>query len=338
MMSNYLDTRTKLFRKLYTHLGNDRDFISLALEIFRFQYAYNPVYRQFADLLGCRSGQVNSLASIPFMPVGFFRNHEIRTGKWEPEREFRSSTTTGQVPSRHLIRSVDHYNRNATYCFEQLIGGLPGYRWYGLLPHYLRQGQSSLVHMVQHFMQAHPDAEGGFYLEDFDTLIDRLHSDRTGKVKVLIGVSYALLDLAENHAPNLEGVLIIETGGMKGRGREMPKEELYDILKRKFRVPAIQSEYGMAELMSQAYSRTEGILECPPTMRIEIAEINDPFHFLGAGQQGRINVVDLANLDSCCFIATDDLGERLNKRQFIVSGRSDASEMRGCNLLYTGDK
>lgn len=335
-MTAYLTKRTNLFRKLYTKIGNESDFVSLALEIFQFQYRYNPLYRQFCDLMRCDPKQVTCTNQIPFLPVHLFKNYEIKTGDWKATMEFISSATTGQQPSRHFLRDIKHYERNTRFCFESLLGNLDDFKWYGLLPNYLEQGNSSLVYMVNHFMQLHDNAEGGFYLDNFEKLINDLKDESSGKRVVLIGVSYALLDLAERFEPDLTGVLIIETGGMKGRGREIPKAELYTILRQKFNVENIFSEYGMTELMSQAYTRHEDKLICPPTMQIKISDLNDPLHFLDIKQQGRINIIDLANIDSCCFLATDDQGMQLSERSFMVSGRTDASELRGCNLLYTG--
>jgi len=334
-MDRFINKRTELLKKIYTKVGNESDFISLALEIFEFQNEFNPIYRQLVDLFNCDHKKVKTLESIPFLPIALFKNNVIKTGDWKASQEFRSSTTSGQKPSIHQIREIGNYEKNIEFCFESTFDQLKELKWFGLLPNYLEQGHSSLIYMVNHFMKRHPGAEGGFYFNEYEQLIQDLKNDKSGKTLVLIGVSYALLDLAEGFSPDLKDVLVIETGGMKGRGREMPREELQTVLMEGFNVEQTASEYGMAELMSQAYSRSDGIFTSAPTMRIMISDLNDPFQFYGDFKQGRINIIDLANIDTCSFLSTDDLGITHNDHQFKISGRTDASELRGCNLLYT---
>jgi hypothetical protein len=334
-MDHYLKTRTDLFEKLYTKVENESEFEALALEIFHFQYRYNNIYRRFVDLIKVQPNKVTSLLSIPFLPIQLFKTHEVKSGRWEAEKQFRSSGTSFQSPSIHQVRRIEHYNQNAVFCFESIFGKLKDFRWYGLLPNYLEQGNSSLVHMVNHFMSFHPRAKGGFFMHDYPQLIEKIGEKESGLRTVLIGVSYALLDMAIQHAPDLGDAIVIETGGMKGRGKELPRSELHEILKEKFKVDQIYSEYGMTELLSQAYSMGDGIFTLAPTMKLIISELNDFKNVLPAGEQGRLQIIDLANIDTCSFIATDDLGSMLDNRRFTISGRADHSELRGCNLLYT---
>jgi hypothetical protein len=334
-MDAYLNKRTALFKKLYTNLENESDFTSLALEIFDFQYRFNVVYRTYVDLLGIRVNKVKSLAEIPFLPVQLYKTKPIKTGTWKEEYLFKSSSTTGQIPSLHYVRDLKVYEQNIVHCFERAFGSLEGYRWYGLLPNYLEQGNSSLVYMVNSFMQGSPESDGGFYLNDYEQLISAIQNDKSGMQKILIGVSFALLDLAESYTIDLSDTMIFETGGMKGRGKELLRHELHKIFKKSFGVDRIYSEYGMTELMSQAYGYGDE-LHRPSTMRILISDLYDPFSMMPEGIQGRINLIDLANIDSCCFIATDDIGVLKDQSTFTVLGRTDSSEIRGCNILYTG--
>ncbi|HAY71998.1 MAG TPA: acyl transferase, partial [Saprospirales bacterium] len=263
-----------------------------------------------------------------------FKKHEVKTGIWKADVVFRSSGTTDSERSVHHLRTKTHYQENAVYCFENQFGNLGNYRFYGLLPSYIEQGDSSLVHMVNYFMQYHRKADGGFYLYDHQSLIQALKKDQKEKIPVLFGVSYALLDLAETISPDLNQVMVFETGGMKGRGKELAREELHQRLCNGLNLKSIYSEYGMTELLSQSYSSGEGIFEMSPSMKILISDLYDPKSMLSIGQHGRINVIDLANIDSCAFIATQDVGVLINDKEFSVLGRTDSSEIRGCNLLY----
>jgi len=310
------------------------DFVDFAMELFHFQQVYNPVYSRFLSYLGKNDFVPEKLEEIPFLPVEVFKKHEVKTGIWDAEVVFRSSGTTDSERSVHHLRAKAHYEEQAVFCFENKFGHLENYRFYGLLPSYIEQGESSLVHMVNNFMQHHTDADGGFYLYDHQQLIHDLNEDQKGKIPVLFGVSYALLDLADRLKSDLNRVMVFETGGMKGRGKELAREELHQRLCNGLNIKRIYSEYGMTELLSQSYSSGNGIFEMSPTIKILISDLYDPKNMLSIGQHGRINVIDLANVDSCAFIATQDVGVLANEREFSVLGRTDSSEIRGCNLLY----
>lgn len=307
-------------------------FERLSREVWDWQRSHNPVMRRFCELLGS--------TEPTFIPISFFKEFEMKVGEgWEPELIFESSGTTGQVASRHLVRDEEIYRESL----------LKGYRhFYGdesrtilaLLPNYLEKGGSSLVHMVQVWMESFGQAGSGFYLYALDNLRKALKTAKeNGERILLIGVSYALLDFAEAGGIDLpEDAIVMETGGMKGRRKEMVREELHATLQRAFGVPAIHSEYGMTELFSQAYgvARPGEVcrFHCPPWMQVRITDPYVPGRFLTDGRVGRINVVDLANLHSCAFIRTDDLGRRYSDGSFEVLGRLDHAELRGCNLLY----
>jgi len=335
-MDTYNRYRTELFEKLYTNVNTESGFSTLALEIFHFQYRYNPLYAKYCALLAKQPEHVKNPEDIPFLPIQLFKSNEVKTGNWRSERIFQSSSTTGTIPSKNHFRDIEVYDKNTEFCFEDLMGSLKNFKWFALLPSYLERGNSSLVHMAKYFMEMDPDSNGGFYLNEYDALLNAIKRDKSGRKKILLGVSYALLDLANSFQADLHDVIIMETGGMKGRGKELSKDELYQELRSGLNVPMIHSEYGMTELMSQAYTLQEGVFDLPKTMQVHISDLNDPFEWLGHNQQGRIHIMDLANIDTCAFLATDDMGIRLNENQFKVLGRTDASEMRGCNLLYTG--
>lgn len=335
-MYTYNRYRTELFKKLYTNVNTETGFSALAMEIFNFQYSFNPVYKRYCDLIGKPAHLIQKVKDIPFLPIQLYKSNTIKSGEWHAEAVFQSSSTTGLSPSINYLQTLSYYERNTVYCFENILGSLNNFTWFALLPSYLEKGDSSLVYMTQHFMERDPLSNGGFYLDDYERLLFELRKEIPGRKKILLGVSYALLDLANEFKPDLNDVMIMETGGMKGRGKELSKEELYDILKMNFNASRIHSEYGMTELMSQAYTQEEGIFNLPPTMKVFTSDLNDPFQWLDCHEQGRIHIIDLANIDTCSFLATDDMGIVLNQNQFKVMGRTDASEMRGCNLLYTG--
>jgi hypothetical protein len=258
----------------------------------------------------------------------------VQSGDWEAETVFTSSGTTGQQPSRHFVRDRGFYLRNARRGFEGLYGPVADWCVLALLPSYLERRGSSLVAMADHFIQLSHRPESGFFLHDLDRLAEVLQDCRAvGKKTLLLGVSFALLDFAERHAMDLGGVVVMETGGMKGRRREMTRGELHALLKAAFRLDAIHSEYGMTELLSQAYAPGDGLFRPAPTLRFLATELQDPFQPVGPGRTGILNAVDLANLDTCAFIATEDLGRVHADGRFEVLGRADAAEMRGCNLL-----
>ena len=355
----------------------DREsFEPLALAVFRYQATYNPVYRHYLQCLHCEPDQLTNLDQLPFMPISFFKNHTILTGLNPVDAassgtlRFASSGTTGretgdaayrpQTTSHHLVPDPDLYDAVSIRIFEQLYGPLQNFHILALLPSYLERNNSSLVYMVQRFIARSQQAEttseptadvaSGFFLHNLDELTDRLrhlteHPD--GKRILLIGVTFALLDWAESgrdlrflaRHPNL---IVMETGGMKGRRKELLREEVHEVLKERFGIPHVHSEYGMTELLSQAYSLGEGVFRPSPTLRVFLRDINDPFHILpftptnqpGLRRSGGINVVDLANLDSCSFIETQDLGQYVgDEGEFRVIGRFDNSDVRGCNLM-----
>ncbi|MEM0999956.1 MAG: acyl transferase [Bacteroidota bacterium] len=314
--------------------ASDLDFDAAAAQLWDYQRAQNPIVRRFCELLGTESPT--------FMPISFFKEHDFRTGgDWTPEIEFQSSGTTGQIPSRHRIREAALYRKTALRGFRQFYG--PG-NWsiFALLPHYLERGHSSLVWMVKTWMEDFGNLGSDFYLHDRDRLRRALQSAaKSGDRILLIGVTYALLDLAEEGKLDLpDNAVVMETGGMKGRRKEMIRAELHTILRDGLGVGAIHSEYGMTELLSQAYltpepGATYARFRCPPWMRVTITDPYLPGRVLPTGQTGRINVTDLANRHSCAFIRTDDLGRAFPDGSFEVLGRLDHAEMRGCNLMYS---
>lgn len=309
-------------------------FDELALELFYYQYEHNPVYRSYASLIGKDERSVHTPAEIPYLPVGLFRSHEVRSGDWMPELVFTSSSTTGQQPARHLLREQAWYDTVATHCFRYAFGEAEDYSHYALLPAYLERTGSSLVHMVQQFVQ---QGGGGFYLYDTERLlVDLAEAADRGKRCILWGVSFALLDLAESEGTRMPpGLQVIETGGMKGRRRELVREELHDRLRTGFSLQAIHSEYGMTEMLSQAYALAAGRYTAPPTMRVSPGSNTDPFARESFGAVCVLRIADLANIDTCAFIAVEDQGRVYEDGSFEVLGRLDHSEMRGCNLLYS---
>lgn len=310
-------------------------FPSLALEVFRYQYRYNGIYRQFVDLLGVDPQRVNRLEEIPFLPISFFKTHLLQAGQWKPEQVFKSSGTTGQVRSQHAVRSVREYQLRSARTYENTYGPLADQAIFALLPGYLERGDSSLVCMADHFIRCSGYAESGFFLNDYKACLAALREARqSGYQVLLLGVSFALLDMAEQFREPLgEEVIIMETGGMKGRRKEMIRAELHARLQTAFGVDKIHSEYGMTELQSQAYAPERGLFQPAPTMRVLARELTDPLSYASPGRTGALNIIDLANLDTLSFIATDDLGRVYADHTFEVLGRMDGSEARGCNLM-----
>jgi phenylacetate-coenzyme A ligase PaaK-like adenylate-forming protein len=308
------------------------DFERIALDLFRIQSQDCAVYHQYLTYLGVDPLQVSTIQDIPFLPISLFKHHKIITGQWTPEVVYTSSGTTGAEVSRHGVPSVAAYLRHAQRTFQLFYGPISDFHVLCLLPSYLERTGSSLVAMANHFIQASGSPRSGFYLNDLDALASTLESLRDGKKVLLLGVTFALLDLAEKFELDLSHCMIMETGGMKGRRPEITREELHQILTQSFRVPVIHSEYGMTELLSQAYSSGSGIFRCPPAMKVLLREIDDPFspEYRGTGV---IRVIDLANRHSCAFIESQDLGRLYENGDFEVLGRLDNSDMRGCNLL-----
>lgn len=313
-----------------------QDFEQTALEVFRWQARRNPLFFKWLKLLGKQVEQIQRLEEIPFLPIQFFKNHEIKTGNWQPKTEFSSSGTTGQAASHHSVRDLDFYLKNARHGFFQFYGDPADWCFLALLPNYLERGGSSLVAMAADFIQKSRHGESGFFLHDFQNLKEKLERCRDLRVPtVLLGVSFALLDFAEQMPMDLGEIVVMETGGMKGRRRELTRPELHQILCKQFKIKKIHSEYGMTELFSQAYSAggEEPIFRPAATMRVLATEANDPFCLAKTGKTGTLNIVDLANLDTCSFIATEDLGRVFADGSFEVLGRLDAAELRGCNLM-----
>lgn len=319
-------------------IKSEAEFETIALEVFRHQAANNPIYRAFIDNLKIDPTQISSIDKIPFLPIKFFKQFDIITGKQNPEKIFTSSGTTGMTTSRHLVTDLGLYHYSLEKCFEQFYGPLEDYTIFALLPSYLERTGSSLIDMVEYWIKKSGRPENGFYLYNHQELYDNLIAhEKTGKKAILIGVSFALLDFVENFQMNLKHTIVMETGGMKGRKKEITREELHRILKEGFGTPEIHSEYGMTELLSQGYSRGDLTFKTPNWMKIMIRETEDPFNYVKIGKTGGVNVIDLANVNSCSFIATDDLGKKVSDNQFEILGRFDHSDVRGCNLLVINE-
>jgi phenylacetate-coenzyme A ligase PaaK-like adenylate-forming protein len=316
-------------------IKNQSDFLNISLDIFRYQYLNNSLYRTFTDNLGVNWKSVDSLQGIPFMPVEFFRDHKILTGELPAVKVFESSGTTGTISSRHFVADLDLYEQSFLKTFRLFYGAPDHYVIVALLPSYVERHGSSLVYMADKLIQESGHSLSGFYRPDTIEILNVLRSsDSTEKKILLLGVSFALLDLAENYSLDLSEAIVMETGGMKGRRKELTRQELHSILKSGFNVSSIHSEYGMTELLSQAYSKNNGIFYSPPWMKLLIRDPLDPLSvYSESGRTGGINVIDLANLNSCSFIATGDLGKLYDDGGFEVLGRFDNSDIRGCNLL-----
>ena len=318
-------------------IRSEADFLKISIEIFQYQFQHNKVYHRFCQLLKKTPENVSQLSDIPFLPIEFFKTHQIIAEDKEDkpaEITFTSSGTTGSTTSKHFVTNLGIYEDSFNKAFEQFYGPTEDLCILALLPSYLEREGSSLIYMVEHLIQKSNQKESGFYLNNLDELKETLIKlDKSGKKILLIGVSFALLDLIENHQFQLKNTIIMETGGMKGRRKEMIREELHSILSKGFGVPTIHSEYGMTELLSQAYSKGNGVFDCPPWMKILIRDPEDAFSSVKKGKTGGINVIDLANINSCSFIATQDLG-KINKDDSIeILGRFDNSDIRGCNLM-----
>lgn len=331
-LHNYYEERDRLLDRIRT--VKEASFDALALAVFRFQATHNTIYAQYLKLLRVDPNSVSRTTEIPFLPIALFKNHDLRTGKWSAMRIFSSSGTTGAATSKHSLRSEGWYRFNARRAFERQYGPLQGRAVLALLPAYLERTGSSLVFMAEDFIQQSQHPDSGFFLDDLPGLSAKLRRLKNEQIPtLLIGVSFALLDLAEQFPQALENTIIMETGGMKGRRRELTREELHGTLTNAFSVEHIHSEYGMTELLSQAYAPKNGRFIPAPTLRVFPREVTDPLALTAPGRTGAINLIDLANLDTISFIATDDLGKRYPDGTFEVLGRMDASDVRGCNLL-----
>ena len=317
-------------------IKNDKAFSSLALETFYFQSENNLVYKEYLKHLNIIPKDIDSLNKIPFLPIQFFKSHKIVSNKNVIEQTFLSSGTTGVAQSKHLVTDISLYEESYLRGFTHFYGDISEMVVLALLPSYLERDGSSLVYMVEDLIAKSNQPESGFYLNNHDDLYKvLLKLESQNKKVLLIGVSFALLDLIEKHQFSLKNTIVMETGGMKGKRKEMIREELHTVLKLGFGVDAIHSEYGMTELLSQGYSNGHGVFSCPSWMNIMIRDTEDPFSFLSNGKTGGINVIDLANQNSCSFIATQDLGKVFDNGSFEILGRFDNSDIRGCNLLIS---
>ncbi|MFC4738698.1 acyl transferase [Flavobacterium ponti] len=325
-------------------IASKKEFEKIALKVFRFQFDNNIVYQEFCQLLNKNKENVKSLTEIPFLPIQFFKSHKVLSSKDVIQTTFTSSGTTGMQTSKHLVTDISLYEESYRSAFSEFYGNIEDYCVLALLPSYLDREGSSLIHMVDDLIQKSNHIDSGFYLNNYEHLLAKLMQlDAMGENVLLIGVSYALLDLVDainkkEHSfleawKGLKNTIIMETGGMKGKRKEMIREELHEILCQGFGVPVIHSEYGMTELLSQAYSLGNGIFECPNWMQILIRDTEDALSYVNEGKTGGINIIDLANINSCSFIATQDLGKKYPNHSFEVLGRFDNSDIRGCNLM-----
>lgn len=314
---------------------NPESFSEIALEIFKFQAENNPVYRSFIASLGRTVDSVKKISDIPFLPVGFFKTQKVIVEGQQVEMVFESSRTTGDVPSRHFVSDLKIYETSFIECFRYFYGEPSEYFIAALLPSYTERKNSSLVYMMDRLIKKSLYKESGFYEKDLKGMIRNIQkAKKSGQKTFLIGVSFALLDLASDFSPDLSGTIVMETGGMKGQRKEITREELHEVLKKKLNTPLIHSEYGMTELMSQSYSKGNGIFFCPPWMKVLIRDPQDPLSIIDEnGLTGGINIIDLANIFSCSFIATGDSGKLYEDGGFGISGRFDNSDIRGCNLM-----
>lgn len=316
------------------NIQNRSEFEETALAVFNFQAENNPVYAEFIGYLGVDPNQVKSIEQIPFLPIRFFKNRRVITGNREVEKIFTSSGTSGMEQSRHFVANLDFYRESLNHSFKYFYGDFSDYTIFGLLPSYLERSGSSLIDMVEYWIEQ--SGRGGFYLYNHDELYrDLIKNEEEGRKAILIGVSFALIDFVENYKMILKNTIVMETGGMKGRKKEITRDELHSILKTGFGVDKIHSEYGMTELLSQAYSTGGTGFVTPPWMKVLIRDTEDPLSYSSVGRTGGINVIDLANLNSCSFIATDDLGKSNLDGSFEVLGRFDHSDVRGCNLMVS---
>ena len=316
------------------NIQNQSDFKTCALQVFRHQFKNNTVYRSFCDLLYIHSSDVKKVEEIPFLPIQFFKSHAVLSSNQAVQEIFTSSGTTGSSVSKHMVTDLSWYTKSYTKGFEHFYGPIEDYTVLGLLPNYLERDGSSLIYMVDDFIKKSNKPASGFYLNNLTELSKTLIAlDKKGEKVLLIGVTFALLDLVERQQFKLQNTIIMETGGMKGRRKEIIRNELHEILCAGFGVSKIYSEYGMTELLSQGYSSGDGVFDCPPWMKILARDTEDALTMVGTNKTGGLNVIDLANYNSCSFIATQDLGKVDNNGSFEVLGRFDHSDIRGCNLM-----
>lgn len=325
--------RKSLVKKIFS-ISSCSEFEKTAMEVFTYQYANNILYKTYLDYLGVDPGSVTCTPDIPFLPVTMFKNHRILTAASSGKLLFRSSGTAGTVRSAHYVADPAIYETSFSEGFKMFYGDPEKLCILALLPSYIERSDSSLVYMVKGLIEKGSCRQSGFYLDNIDRLAETLMNiESDGVSSLLLGVSFALLDLVEKYSFSLKNTIIMETGGMKGKRREMIREELHSVLKTGFGVETIHSEYGMTELLSQAYSQGEGIFSAPPWMKIIIRDPYNPLARLSPGRSGGVNIIDLANIDSCAFIETSDLGKIHSDEKFEILGRFDSSDIRGCNLM-----
>lgn len=326
--------KTRLRENIFS-IADTTEFVGVALELLTYQYEKNPLYRSFMKYLKKSPWDLKSLHEIPFMPIEFFRNHPVITGAVQVETIFESSGTSGNNTAKHFVKDLRLYEESFMNGFSEFYGDPRNYIIAALLPSYTERAGSSLVYMVEQLIRETGHPLSGFYKDNIGEMIATIQGKKHGHRKLLlIGVTFALLDLAEKYSPDLSGAIVMETGGMKGRRKELTRGELHSILKEKLHVDAIHSEYGMTELLSQAYSRGNGVFRCPPWMKVLIRDPQDPLSIITEPERtGGINIIDLANYNSCSFLATSDLGKVHEDGSFEVLGRFDNSDIRGCNLM-----
>ena len=323
-----------MLKNAFLSVQTDNDFEELALQIFKYQAVNNIVYGQFLKHLKVSTSSVNHLKDIPFLPIQFFKSHKIVSSTQKEQKIFSSSGTTGSLTSKHYVTDLSIYENSYLRAFSHFYGAIEDYTVLALLPSYLERNGSSLIYMVDDLIKKSNNTESGFFLNNLDELAQKLIKlTKKGQKTLLIGVSFALLDLVEKHQFELKNTIVMETGGMKGRRKELIRNELHEVLKKGFGIENIHSEYGMTELLSQAYSDGNGVFKTPKWMKIVIRDTEDPLHLLPINCTGGINIIDLANVNSCSFIATQDLGKMYSNNTFEVLGRFDHSDIRGCNLL-----
>jgi len=326
---------TDLKQKIF-NIQSEEDFMQTALKVFRFQAANNSVYSKYINLLDIDVNAVDCLEKVPFLPIEFFKSHKVVSTDEEAKAVFTSSGTSGNLTSRHHVPDLSIYEDSFTKGFEAFYGPVKDYCILALLPSYLEREGSSLIYMMEKLIKDSGHPKSGFYLNNHEELIAHLEELKAQNQKVLLlGVSFALLELAENHWLDLGDVIVMETGGMKGRRKELTREELHSIFTSRLGVKKIHSEYGMTELLSQGYSKGDSLFETPAWMKILIRDAYDPFSYEKIGRSGGVNVIDLANLNSCSFIETQDLGKIYADGSFEILGRFDNSDIRGCNLLVS---
>lgn len=331
---NYFSkSKMKLEERIFSIKTNE-EFEQISLEIFDYQFKNNVTYKEFCSYLKKNPDNMRSVYDIPFLPIEFFKSKRVFCGNNTEQQIFTSSGTTGMVTSKHFVKDISIYEKSFREGFELFYGKPSEYAILALLPSYLERSGSSLIYMVEDLIKQSKNKNSGFYLYELDKLAEILKDlDKKGQKTLLIGVSFALLDLVEKHQFNLKNTIVMETGGMKGRRKELIREELHQILSDGFGLQNIHSEYGMTELLSQGYSKGNGIFKTVPWMKVLIRDTNDALSFLPNGKSGGVNVIDLANVHSCSFIATQDLGKVYNDGSFEILGRFDNADIRGCNLL-----